>query len=103
MEDRKTGNYGVRVVGDVCQLTQRVQVLVHITPIIKGKRKKACVLRMLTPLVGIFAVVGSGAARAKGKAYCGKTDRVHQQTQRVQVLVNGQDKEAECFWIVRPF
>ena len=30
-------------------------------------------------------------------------DRVHQQTQRVQALVNGQDKEAECFWKVRLF
>ena len=39
LEDGKTGNYGVRVVEDVCQQTQRVQVLVHITPIIKGKRK----------------------------------------------------------------
>ena len=40
LEDRKAGNYVVRVVGDVCQLTQRVQVLVHITPIIKGKKEK---------------------------------------------------------------
>ena len=65
LEDGKTGNYGVRVVEDVCQQTQRVQVLVHITPIIKGKRGNACLLRLLTPLVAIFAVVGGGAARDK--------------------------------------
>jgi len=34
----KYGSYGVQVVvEDVCQQTQRVQVLVRITPIMKGK------------------------------------------------------------------
>ena len=81
LEDGKTGNYGVRVVEDVCQQTQRVQVLVHITPILKctwGKHvycdsslpdgvrySSATRWRMYTrpfraarPLIAFFAVVG---------------------------------------------
>ena len=57
-------------------------------------------LRELIPFFAVFAVsavVVCGAARARGRVYIGETGRVHQQTQRVQVLVEGQDKEAECF------
>ena len=62
-------------------------------------------MRWLTSVITFIAAVGSGAANADGGACVVKRvgDRVHQQTQRVQVLVSGQDKEAECFWIVRPF